>query len=288
MFRKILCMNIFVLIFSGFASAQESGINSADDCMDCHRNHYTEWKSSAHGNSSAARDPLYSAMMQWAIRDAGSQLETTCKSCHEPTRLHPVNAVQTQALFDEGVTCDICHAAYPGENGRLENLNPTKEGVKLGPFKGAIANVHSSEFNANLQKSVTCLQCHNQMISSRNDLEICVTGPEWEETEYREMGVECQDCHMVSKSGKAARLGKLRDNIHDHSFVGVSEEVLRVAVDFGMEVTTKDDSLLITIQIKNRGAGHHVPTGTPLRSIILTVRVMDKFEQVLWKNWRNK
>lgn len=91
---------------------------------------------------------------------------------------------------------------------------------------------------------------------------------------------------MVSRSGKSAELGKLREEIQSHLFPGNSQEFMRVAVTFNLDVKESPDSLQITVRIFNRGAGHAIPTGTPLRSMILTVNALDANAATIWRNWR--
>lgn len=282
--KKLFVVSTVTLFFFSLAAPGFS-IELAASCGNCHVQIFEEWQQSGHAQASAAKNPLYQAMFDWAMKESNGALEGTCQSCHEPARFHPQPSTHSQQAIAEGVTCDICHALYPNKNGLLP-LRPAPDNIKLGANADAISSSHKVKVAKDLSKSTQCLQCHDRFVSQQNNLEICNTGPEWQTSPFRKLKVECQDCHMVSHSGKSAELGKLREEIQSHGFPGNSNEFMRVAVTFNLDVKEHPDSLLITVRIVNRGAGHSIPTGTPMRSMILTVTALDAEDLTVWRNWR--
>jgi hypothetical protein len=64
-------------------------------------------------------------------------------------------------------------------------------------------------------------------------------------------------------------------NIRPHHFEGGTETQLKTALAMEMEGAVKDGKLRITLYITNTNGGHWVPTGEPMRSVMLLVQAMD-------------
>lgn len=63
------------------------------------------------------------------------------------------------------------------------------------------------------------------------------------------------------------------DQIHLHQMPGATHEAfLRSAIDLDVSVETVGSDVVVDVQITNTGAGHHFPTGSPLRHLLLIVR----------------
>ncbi|HJL75311.1 MAG TPA: multiheme c-type cytochrome, partial [Candidatus Marinimicrobia bacterium] len=95
--------------------------SSAEDCQDCHPNHYEEWSASMHAYS--VTDPVWFKLQQneQITHEAkGVVLGDFCIQCHSPIA-SLTNAITdhknlTQETMNtlpiqirEGVTCDVCH-----------------------------------------------------------------------------------------------------------------------------------------------------------------------------------
>ena len=111
-------------------------------------------------------------------------------------------------------------------------------------------------------------------------------------------GKTCQGCHMSwSKEmlpydnylvdGNARKdFGIKRDpkDIHPHRFDGTSEQQLKSALSMEMDGKVKGDVLEVSVFISNSNGGHWVPTGDPMRQVLLLVSATDskgnKLEQV--------
>jgi hypothetical protein len=107
---------------------------------------------------------------------------------------------------------------------------------------------------------------------------------EWLESPYSDPadGKTCQDCHMPARgSTHFARIDKggvIRDphNIASHRMPGANDvEFLQNTVELDVSGERIGDELVVTATVTNTNAGHHVPTGSPLRQVFLVVIVRD-------------
>jgi hypothetical protein len=135
-----------------------------------------------------------------------------------------------------GVHCDVCHSisgAHGTGNGSFV-LAPRMVGdrLKLGPRKDAMSPGHHTAYSELHTRSEFCATCHN-VTHPFNRMPIERTYDEWRDSPYNAQGVQCQDCHMMPRPGvrrnpgKASPLGKDRDSVYSHGFVGGNVAVLR-------------------------------------------------------------
>ena len=72
------------------------------------------------------------------------------------------------------------------------------------------------------------------------------------------------------------------ETIFSHRMPGAAdEELLQNALSMRVEVNKEGESLVVLVSITNDNTGHHVPTDSPLRHLILLVRVMDENGEAL-------
>jgi hypothetical protein len=107
---------------------------------------------------------------------------------------------------------------------------------------------------------------------------------EWLESPYNdpETGQQCQDCHMPPTGAshfalpEAGGLARSSDTIFSHNMPGASnEELLQNSVTLEVEVEPLDEEVMVSVSITNDQVGHHVPTDSPLRHLILVIDAMD-------------
>lgn len=66
------------------------------------------------------------------------------------------------------------------------------------------------------------------------------------------------------------------DTFADHRFLAIHDSVfLASAVEMELTTNVADGRLTITVRVTNSGAGHFLPTGTPMRNMLLVVRATD-------------
>ena len=102
-------------------------------------------------------------------------------------------------------------------------------------------------------------------------------------------GKKCQDCHMSWRKemlpydnyvvdGMARNMwGTYRkaQAIRPHHFDGGTETQLKTSLSMELEGDITDNKLEITVFITNTNGGHWVPTGEPMRSVMLLLQVSD-------------
>src|SRR2546427_5971222 len=179
----------------------------AEDCGQCHREIYEEWKPSYHAQ--AYTDPFFRAYWR---KDGEVWI---CLNCHTPLanqqpaliteipRSRVEKAVKApnpdydQALQQEGITCAGCHV---------------RDGVILGPFDDSVVP-HPTQFDPRFRTTEICYRCHQVPKGPFQFYNVgpCGTFPEYEGTYFaRERGLICQSCHMPEIERPMAEGGPIR------------------------------------------------------------------------------
>ena len=244
---------------------------TAEQCGECHQEIYLEWRSSMHAQATSLRDPLFNGMYQWGIQDTQGRLKSKCIVCHSPMSTVFQNISMEEAFNQDGVTCQFCHGtAHINGFQSAKNMQIKLDTVysyepEPGNSEHPVAN--RDYFN----ESEVCLPCH-AIMKNPKDLEICTTGSEWQAF-HTKTGKSCQDCHMPKLNGSAS-----------HLFAGTHQNDLlfnSVEMDLAYDEISRDFKVILT----NSGAGHAIPTGTPLRMVMLKVIAYDSLGNVVWQNW---
>jgi hypothetical protein len=262
------------------------------------------------GNCAACHTPLASNMDP---RDtcgwSGCHTELTGQrstSVPEPIALpsdqYGVSPTDLTGNAADGVGCDFCHKIgdvflnphtglpYPDSPGISSmRLYRPEEGQQL--FFGTFDDVTRRVSYLPLQEeSAFCAPCHYGVFGG-------VVGPgevaggvviynsfgEWLESPYSdpETGQTCQDCHMpVIDDDYFAypEQGGLRPRhpIHTHLMPGAKDEdLLQNSVTMTATAQLQGDQVHVEVSVTNDKTGHHVPTGVPLRHMLLVVRALD-------------
>ncbi len=165
----------------------------------------------------------------------------------------------------------------------------------------------TDSYNPIYEESQYCSSCHYGVLS---DTVIYNSYGEWLESPYSdaETGQTCQDCHMpiaeqydfVDEQVALANMPPLlaavmaqeernyfvypekggifrkKEQVHNHKMPGASDEkFLQNAVSMETKAVVKDGQLNVTVSIINDQTGHHVPTGSPMRNMLLVVEAFD-------------
>ena len=246
---------------------------SARECGVCHRDAYREWASSIHAH--AWTDPYFQVDFEF------DRSQQTCLNCHTPLQNQQENLVLgfgdrenfqpiltsnesfDQALRDEGVTCAVCHV---------------RDGVIIGPFGDTNAPHATRRDPDMLNGSGVCRRCH------------VATGRRWD-TFYRippcgtvaeimEAGDStpgCTACHMPAVERPLVAGSHTRSSRRHLFRGGHHQDTVRQAI--AVDVELKDNGpteWTATVGVRNTGADHYLPTGTPDRH--LTVEFILKGE----------
>lgn len=200
-------------------------------------------------------------------------------------------------------------SAEPGVAGHLQLLRPGEEGAYgqdflplvfgpwddvPSPFMGAVARPFFSEARF-------CAGCHEQhqapLVPGQDvdrqrwptgRLPIHTTFSEWQASPLAP-STPCQGCHMppdptVSNAADLQVTG-LRPGVvpgwerpagavKAHGWIGPRQPesgLLQTAATLSVEKQVSDGELLAQVTVRNTGAGHALPTGEPMRSLILQV-----------------
>ncbi|MEP7125652.1 MAG: hypothetical protein ABJE95_32280 [Byssovorax sp.] len=206
---------------------------------------------------------------------------------------------------------DIDLAQPPGVGGALliqrprEHLNDDPGGLLIPIFYGPTIDVPNSFMGGSYQPKFTtselCGGCHHQnqeamlpgaaLDSARwpAGLPTHSTYDEWAASSYNTPGTQCQFCHMPSDDTglvnsvdvthpdeTSITFGYARkpEEIHKHIFrspLQGSPRLIDKAVTVGIAGAVSASLLSVTAQIKNVNVGHAIPSGEPMRSLLVRI-----------------
>ena len=268
----------------------------AEECATCHREFYDEWSTTIH--SQAWTDPYF--QVDWVF-DGSPQI---CKNCHIPldrqqkfkvmgfndaAKWDPIlepNPDFDAQLQHEGVTCNVCHFRI-GKDGD-------------GKILGVLGNTNAPHPVEKIESgNEICVRCH--VVSGERwdtffKFPPCGTVAEIRTTQGKnyvedssDMSVEeiaalgCVNCHMPLLERPLVSGGKIRPTRQHLWRGGHDPEMVKNGLTISFKETISDDSdkRQFTLTLKNTGAAHYIPTGTPDRHLTVQLRVLDKQGNVL-------
>jgi hypothetical protein len=251
------------------AGYSATAMTSAEECARCHVDIHRYWKASRHAQ--AADSPRFQALLE-GLRSKGTP-EPVCVRCHAPAAVFMRDTRWEKKASWEGVTCDFCHSVRGIRNDPAMPFVLEVGRVKTGPLKDATPTTHAAQFAEVYTSSELCAPCH-QFVNDKG-FEVLSTYAEWKASGYPQQNVTCQTCHMRAAGGnvvdpKVMRVSGTSVNLHEmpggHSVVELNR-----ALQAQISAARRGDTLDVTVQFVNRGAGHRVPTGSPLRAIVMVV-----------------
>lgn len=290
------------------------GFDSSEVCAACHDEIYAQWRSSVMSRS--WDDPIYRGLLKMASEATNGAVDNFCTGCHTPIGLvtgritSEVNRTSPEDEGDKalpGVDCEACHnmSDHTGiDNGAyVVSVNGSGRPVKFGPRQDAVSPYHETVYSELHTDSRFCGTCHN-VTHPFNSTPIERTYDEWLESPYSSEGVGCQDCHMPAYSGKAAVMGKTRDDVRSHYFTGGNVTLLEYfgeseAAERARQMLRKagrielvdpprrllmGEEAMVRVRVHNAGAGHKLPTGFPEgRELWIDFSVKDANGEVIYR-----
>lgn len=219
----------------------------------------------------------------------------------------------------EGISCEFCHKIgdvilnretklpYADMPGILSvRLYRPKDGQNI--FFGSLDDVHPSEIGKNrdtylplMEESAFCASCHYGIMGGVVG-NMQVTGgvlvyssySEWLESPYSNpvTGQTCQNCHMPVVETEAETnyfvfpdqggLARHPSQISSHKMLGIEDEsFMQNSVSMTTTAKVVGDQVLVNVRITNDRVGHHIPTDSPLRHMMLVVEAKDASGQLL-------
>lgn len=280
------------------AANQEPGVKA---CSACHSGPgfplIDQWERSAHAKS--AVNPLFLEFFSGSdehgplIAQLGYKRDFphsngSCATCHVPAMaLHrPFDSDPRKAsgVERDGVFCDLCHKVEDVELDRVGGHPGTlsmkfkRPGKEQQVFFGPLDDVHPGpdSFNPLFRQSRYCAACHDGRFWN---MAVYSEFQEWSESSYARRNIHCQDCHMkpdgVTRRFALEKEGSvLRDSatVASHALLGIADEgFMREAVALSAKVEVAAGRLRVTVVVNNAKAGHHIPTGSPMRNMVLRV-----------------
>jgi len=269
-------------------------------CSGCHMEIYNQWKGSMHSNS--WNDPVYRSALKLMSVFSHGKIDNFCMGCHTPVGVvsreaSPGGKNMSDAAI-QGVQCEVCHnvSRISGIGNGSYVLTPKLHGrpLKFGPYKDAVSPIHDTAYSRLHTQSEFCSDCHD-VTHPFNRLPIERTYTEWRDSTYSGEGVQCQDCHMKPAPGRASPIGKEREHVYTHYFIGgnalvtqllgsekhsqATEAMLKSAATVQIIAPTTLSATHanpVRIRVRNVGAGHKLPTGFPEgREMWLDFKVVD-------------
>jgi hypothetical protein len=249
-------------------------LTSAEECGRCHRDIYRYWKASLHAQSAddSRFQAVFTKLKQESTRGDPDHL---CLRCHAPALLQAQDYTWEKKVSWEGVTCDFCHSVRSIRSDPKMPFVLDVGRVKSGPLRDARPTVHAARYTDAFASSMLCKPCHQ--FTNEHGLEVLSTYDEWQSSPYPGRSVTCQNCHMRNISGKVvdpkvARVASSVVNLHEmpggHSMIELNR-----ALQAQITAQRHGNAVDVNVQVTNRGAGHKLPTGSPLRSIVMVVHV---------------
>jgi len=256
-------------------------------CKTCHPTIYNEYKGSMHFKSTLERNPLHKAI--WDKHPLKASNSYKCAKCHNPKVEHKVQ---------EGVDCISCHKIKDIQEHSRANQNIYEKKAKLfyskdnkqrdkvvryhkeNSFFGLFTKTTGSPYhdidytNTNYYTGRVCMGCHSHL-KNKAGLMLCQTPKEGASNEKQ----NCITCHMPQVLGSATTIKKTKTHAY-HGFLGAYNKPSLLAKYIDLDVTKKDNKLIITL---TNNSPHPLFTH-PMRVVRLHIALKDKNKTVLNKN----
>ncbi len=257
-----------VLIWMIPAVYAEGEFQISYSCADCHQERYDEWSRSMH--ALAVNDPIFETAYLHALQ-SDPKYRSYCLTCHSPTTRITNDFNLTKSVSVEGVTCSFCHTVTGVEN---NSYNFNQSNPMQGPYTDSKTDAHASAYSGLHTKSEFCAGCHDFSI---NGVPISQTYTEWKESSYAAEGKQCQDCHMETKTGAAAKNGTIREKVYQHFWYGGhTGQFLQNAFQINSSTQRTGNRVKVTFNITNNNVGHMIPSGLPSRKVVLVFNASDR------------
>lgn len=274
---------VAIALATGAAAAEKlPAPASAEICGDCHRAIAEGWKRSAHAAAMESR--LFQDSLKAAAEEFGPEARKVCLACHAPIASLVGDWQLDRKVSWEGITCDYCHSirevaeSTGGFKAKVEFSQ-----LKSGPSRGSESPAHGTAYSAVHTSALTCAVCHEYR--NAQGFAVITTYSEWKESPAGKADQACQICHMYLVKGAVVDPRVRRESSHMlnlHDIPGShSVEQLNRALKARLTAVRSGDRVDVSVRLANEGAGHALPTGSPMRRLILEVTAKPYGEDAL-------
>jgi hypothetical protein len=272
--RRAVIVAIILALAPAAAAGKLPVPASAEQCGLCHRAIRDSWGASAHAN--AMTSPVFLEAFDAAERDFGVEARKVCLGCHAPMAGLLDDLELSRKVSWEGITCDYCHSIRDvATEGPKYKAVVQLGNVKTGPSKDAVSPAHGTGYSRVHTSALLCAVCHEH--KNRLGFPVVTTYSEWKDSPSGKGDVECQQCHMELVQGAVVEPRVRRDASHLvnlHAMPGGHSVIqLNKALTAKLTASRNGQNVDVAVQVKNEEAGHFLPTGSPMRQLILEVRV---------------
>lgn len=307
--KNMVDSNPYYMVMEGVA-AETEGENFRQWCMGCHN------PSALTTGLSKTSHPMDGNFLRNTLFEKNAQTLQKDYEKHGSIRL------------EEGVSCLMCHrimdanstgnASYSLDLTNRRTYPFENEDKGLGQYLGekfinAKPEVHKQSYMKPLyKKSNYCASCHDET-SPTTGKKIVATFQEWEKSPFNQPNnpkehKSCIDCHMTNlENGQFKPLegfsttgGKLKKDVKVHYFSGSNHflsglkskkhedqtiQLLKTAAKIDIDI--KDNTIFA--EVKNVGAGHHLPTGVAdFRELWLDITLTDSDGKIIFSSGKLK
>ncbi len=173
--------------------------------------------------------------------------------------------------------------------------------VMFGPLLDVPNEFMGGSYQPKFSEAVFCAGCHEQTQEALmpgqtvnparfpQGLPTHSTFSEWSESAWAAAGAPCQHCHMPPNDGQFNTIDEMMphkagivfgftrppEQIRSHIFRGPlagPTRLIDLALGMWLSAEVVGGELLVTAKLSNQGCGHALPTGEPMRSLLLVVR----------------
>lgn len=276
------CVLVALLMLSiPNAAYGESGLVSFKACQSCHTDIFELWKHSLHSQS-FSDPPFQAAYMKLMLQEGGESVRT-CLRCHAPAAYIAGDFDLKSSLAAEGVSCSFCHSVASVRPSSVDDYyHLDTSGVVYGPYPSVGTDAHPIVHSDLHRKSELCAGCHEY--TNRNGVALLQTYSEWRASPYPQAEIDCQNCHMPIMTELSIANGhkSLEQFVTAHEFRGGHSQInLAHAVVVNTTASRTGSVLNVEVSITNAESGHMLPTGIPIRRMVLNVMLKGPGGQVV-------
>jgi len=270
MIRRMIVLPIILAVMSSVPPSRAE-LQSHRVCRECHSDIFELWKNSLH--ATAYTNATFQAAFMKLLLERGRATAKECLRCHAPAA-YLENEIGGHSInLAGGVTCSFCHSISAVRGGDIDTcyVLDTSNAV-YGPYKPSNVSAHDIQYSPLHLAAEMCAGCHEH--TNDNGARVLETYSEWSASPYAKQEVYCQNCHMpiMYELDVADNLNVTDYYVTAHEFQG-GHSGINLSHAVHLETSAQRDGRVLKVEVRvtNAESGHKLPTGVPVRKLVLTV-----------------